>query len=79
MCFIKSLFFTLREMCPNTKFFSGPYFLVFSPNSGKYGLEKTQYMDNFDLCLLYIVTSLLFELHLEKVYDTRKEISITLN
>ena len=27
--------------------FSGPYFLVFSTNTGKYGLEKTQYLDNF--------------------------------
>ena len=24
-----------------------PYFPAFSPNTGKYGLEKTPYLDNF--------------------------------
>ena len=28
--------------------FSGPYFPVFSPNTGKYGPEKTSYLDTFD-------------------------------
>ena len=27
--------------------FSGPYFLAFSPNTGKYGPEKTPYLDTF--------------------------------
>ena len=27
--------------------FYGPYFPVFSPNTGKYGLEKTPYLDTF--------------------------------
>ena len=37
----------LREMCPNTEF-SGPYFpAFFSPNAGKYGPEKTLYLDTF--------------------------------
>ena len=27
--------------------FSGPYFPVFSPNTGKYGPEKTLYLDTF--------------------------------
>ena len=27
--------------------FSGPYFPVFSPNTGKYGPEKTAYLDTF--------------------------------
>ena len=27
--------------------FSGPYFPVFSPNTGKYGSEKTPYLDTF--------------------------------
>ena len=30
----------LREKCPNTEIFSGPYFSVLSPNTGKYGPEK---------------------------------------
>ena len=37
----------MREKCPNTEFFSGPYFPVFSPNTGKYGPEKTLYSDTF--------------------------------
>ena len=27
--------------------FSGPYFPVFTPNTGKYGAEKTLYLDIF--------------------------------
>ena len=38
---------TLREKCSNMKFFSGPYFPVFSPNTGKYGPERTPYLDTF--------------------------------
>ena len=34
---------TLREKCPNTDFF----WSVFSPNTGKYGPEKTPYLDIF--------------------------------
>ena len=30
---------------PNTEFFSGPFFPVFSPNAWKYGPEKTPYLD----------------------------------
>ena len=29
------------------KVFSGPYFPVFSPNTGKYEIEGTPYSDNF--------------------------------
>ena len=52
---------TLREKCPNTEFFLVRIFLhsdwirkdtsylsVFSPNAGKYGPEKTPYLDTFD-------------------------------
>ena len=43
---------SLREKCPNTEFFLVrifPHFShsVFSPNVGKYGPEKTPYLDNF--------------------------------
>ena len=38
--------------------FSGPYFPVFSPNAGKYGPEKTPYLDTFhtvfDLLLIIL-------------------------
>ena len=29
------------------EFFSGPYFPVFSPNTRKYGPEKTPYLDRY--------------------------------
>ena len=32
---------------PKYGVFSGPYFLAFSPNAGKYGSEKTPYLDSF--------------------------------
>ena len=38
---------TLREKCPNAEYFSGPYFPVFSPNTGKYEPKKTPYLDTF--------------------------------
>ena len=37
----------LREKCPNTEFFSGPCFLVFRLNTGKYGPEETLYLGTF--------------------------------
>ena len=47
----------LREKCPNTEFFLvrtfqhsdwiRNYLSVFSPNAGKYGPEKTPYLDTF--------------------------------
>ena len=37
----------LHEKCPNTEFFSGPYFLIFGLNTGKYGPGKTPYLDTF--------------------------------
>ena len=57
----------LREKCPNTEFFLVDIFphldciwrdtedlSVFSPNTGKYGPEKTPYLDTF-----YVVTGTL--------------------
>ena len=50
----------LREKCPSTEFFlvcifphsdwirrDTPYLSVFGPNAGKYGPEKTPYLDTF--------------------------------
>ena len=50
----------MREKCPNTEFFlvrifpysdwtrrDTPYLSIFSPNAGKYGPEKTPYLDTF--------------------------------
>ena len=54
----------LREKCPNTEFFLvcifphsdwirrvNPYLSGFSPNAGKYGSEKTPYLDTFHAVL----------------------------
>ena len=40
----------MREKCPNTEFFSGQYFPVIEMNTGKYGPEKTLYLDTFHAC-----------------------------
>ena len=37
----------LREECPNTELFFGPYFPVFGLITGKYGPEITPYLDTF--------------------------------
>ena len=34
-------------------FFSGPYFPVFEVNTGKYGAEKTAYLDTFHEVLVF--------------------------
>ena len=44
--------YSLREKCPNTEFFSGPYFPVFSSNIGKYGPGKTSYLDTFHAVII---------------------------
>ena len=39
---------TLREKCVSKYgVFSGSYFSIFSPNTGKYGPEKTPYLNTF--------------------------------
>ena len=38
--------------------FSGPYFLVFSQNTGKYGPEKTPYFDTFHAVYLFLPVSI---------------------
>ena len=38
---------SLREKCPSTEFFSGPYSPVCRLNTEKYGPEKTPYLDIF--------------------------------
>ena len=52
---------TLRETRPNTEFFSGPYFPVFALNTGKYGPEKTPYLDTFHAVLVRDYNSLIWE------------------
>ena len=63
---INSVKLTLREKCPNTELFlvrifphsdqirrDTKNFSEFSPNTGKYGSEKTLYLDNFHTVLLF--------------------------
>ena len=50
MCFeipYESLEVNHRVKSVQYRVFSGPYFPVFSPNTGKYGPEKTLYLDTF--------------------------------
>ena len=53
--------------------FSGPYFSVFSPNTGKYGPEITPYFDTF-----HAVSTTLDQLkqRLNKVNLQKKKISL---
>ena len=60
---------TLRENCPNTEFFlvhifshldwirrDTPYLFVSSPNAGKYGPEKTPYLETFHAVRVFRTT-----------------------
>ena len=60
---------TLREKCPNTEVFFGPYFPVFSPNTGKYGPEKTPYLDTFHAVKGLRVTKIVKQIKSEGVRD----------
>ena len=40
--------------------FSGPYFPAFGLNTGKYGLEKTPYLDTFHTVYIILITFTLF-------------------
>ena len=60
--FSEDLTFSLRERCPNTEFFSGPYFPAFTPNTWKYGPEKTPYLDTFHT--VFFATKSISMLHL---------------
>ena len=47
------MYLTLREKYPDKYgVFSGLYFPVFNPNTGKYGPEKTPHLDTFHTLLL---------------------------
>ena len=60
---------SLCEVCPNTEFFlvhifphsdwiprDTSYLSVFSPNAGKYGREKTPYLDTFHSVHLFYIS-----------------------
>ena len=55
---------------------SGPYFAVFSPNIGKYGSEKTPYLNNFHAVGLYFdllqITMILQWISLKATWEDRK-------
>ena len=52
--------------------FSGPYFVAFSPNTGKYEPEKTPYLDTFDAV---IVKRTLSELTSEKKWKPKSQLT----
>ena len=54
---ISLLLYTLCEKCPMTEFFLVRAFasLCFSPNAGKYGPEKTPYLDKFCTVIVNMV------------------------
>ena len=47
--------FTTRKVCKQGVF-AGPYFPVFSPNTGKYGAEKTPCLDTFHAVFLIMIS-----------------------
>ena len=51
--------------------FSDPYFPVFSPNAGKYGVEKTPYLDTFHAVCCACNASPLFFLHTRLVFHSK--------
>ena len=78
-----SLVSSLREKCPNTEFFlfrifpysdwirrDTDYPSVFSPNVGKYGLEKSSYLDTFHAVVFFDL------LDLHRLADFKKSISL---
>ena len=54
---LKNFVKTLPEKCPNTEYLS-----VVSPNAGKYGPEKTPYLDTFRAVKKSITKSFIEEL-----------------
>ena len=63
--------------------FSGPYFPVFGLNTGKYGPEKTPYLDTFHTVLFvnYLLENLLWILQYQNFYDLHERLPLqsTLN
>ena len=68
LLFLNAYPLALRENCLNAEFFlvcifphsdwirrDTPYLSVFCPNTGKYGPEKTPYLDTFHAVLLYLI------------------------
>ena len=49
--------------------FYGPYFLVLSPNTGKYRPEKTPYFDTFSAVVSPIISHHLYFLRISKVWS----------
>ena len=86
--FLRPLEHTLCEKCPNTEFFlfrifpysnwiwrDTPHFSVFSPNAGKYGPEKTPYLDTFHavITLLCFICSYTYHYIKKKIKKKKKK------
>ena len=71
-------FISLREKYPNTDFFYGPFFTVFGLNTGKYGPEKTPYLDNFHAGFKARFALQVFRSHLNHLLFVRSTISFVI-
>ena len=65
-----------RITCPAWKaskygVFSGPYFPVFNPNTGKYGPEITPYLDTFHAVMVYMVYSFTISRNFEAFHNIK--------
>ena len=65
-----TLLYTAQKMS-KYRVFPGPYFPLFSPNMGKYGSEKTLYLDTFHA--VYWIKSLIFT---SLIFTTLKRICV---
>ena len=65
--------YTARKL-PKYRAFSGPYFSVFGLNTGKYGPEKTPYLDTFHAAIIHFYG---ISLLLSKVKDSLRIPSCT--
>ena len=64
ICWTIPLYFFFRTAWKVPKYgaFYGPYFFVFSANTGKYGPEKTPYLDTFDAVSWYLLLLVLLRI-----------------
>ena len=53
--------------------FSGPYFPVFSPKTGKYGREETPYLDTFHAVMFFVGRNQLEFMCLKSAVETEEQ------
>ena len=50
---------------------SGPYFLIFGLNTGKYGPEKTPYLDTFHAAFFFLIVDKTIKIDSKLLYSYR--------